>query len=125
MSWFKDAACTSAPLDWFFPRAGGDYRKGKAICATCPVRDDCLAHNLDNFDSKDDFGLWGGTTPSERRVMREGRDMVQRCQCCGHLFTFTRSANGRPMYCSNECRQDTYRERKRKEWRLRNGRWVA
>ncbi len=65
MSWFKDAACTSAPLDWFFPRAGGDYRKGKAICATCPVRDDCLIENIHEVD-----GVFGGTTRKERKHLR-------------------------------------------------------
>ena len=124
MSWFKDAACTSAPLDWFFPGVGGDYRNGKPICESCPVRQECLDYALDTFDVKDDFGLWGGTTPSERRGMRQGRETEKRCRNCGRLFTFVR-AYVQPYYCSDECKQDTYRERKRKEWRLRNGRWVA
>ncbi|MFW5473655.1 WhiB family transcriptional regulator [Knoellia sp. CPCC 206450] len=40
----------------------------KAICRGCPVRVPCLHHAL----AAEDFGVWGGTTASEREVLRSG-----------------------------------------------------
>lgn len=38
----------------------------KAICRGCVVRVQCLRHAL----AVEDFGVWGGTTASEREAMR-------------------------------------------------------
>jgi WhiB family transcriptional regulator, redox-sensing transcriptional regulator len=40
----------------------------KAICAQCPVRAACLEFGMDI-----PFGIFGGHTPEERRVIRERR----------------------------------------------------
>lgn len=37
-------------------------KRAKAVCARCPVRRECLEANL-----HDAWGIWGGTTPLERR----------------------------------------------------------
>jgi WhiB family redox-sensing transcriptional regulator len=39
----------------------------KRICASCPVRANCLASALRAGESA---GIWGGTTPEERRILR-------------------------------------------------------
>mgnify|MGYP003340166877 CR=1 FL=1 len=39
----------------------------------CPVRHDCLEYAL-RFDSDEDYGIFGGTTPSERRLIRRERN---------------------------------------------------
>lgn len=39
-------------------------RAAKAICAGCDVRAQCLAYAL---EAQEDYGVWGGTTPAERR----------------------------------------------------------
>ena len=40
--------------------------QAKAICCTCPVRQRCLDVNL-----HEQYGVWGGTTESERRILRK------------------------------------------------------
>lgn len=40
--------------------------EAKAICSVCPVIDACLRGALER---REPDGIWGGTTPSERRAM--------------------------------------------------------
>ena len=66
----KTPACAGAPTEWFFPahtdRAA--YAKGKECCAACPVRSRCLDYAMANEEPDEPWpGLWGGTTPTERR----------------------------------------------------------
>jgi WhiB family redox-sensing transcriptional regulator len=65
-------ACADVGDGWrmFFPRAGDNARDAKAVCAVCPVRVQCAAYALPLIDL---HGVWGGTTHSERRAIREGR----------------------------------------------------
>ena len=44
-----------------------DEARAKAVCADCPVREACLAYAI---NTGEDFGVWGGTTPDERRALR-------------------------------------------------------
>ena len=44
----------------------------KAICGGCPVRTPCLQHAL----AAEDFGVWGGTTASERAVLRSAQPVA-------------------------------------------------
>ncbi len=37
------------------------------VCNICPIKEACLAYGLE-FE---DYGVWGGTTPSKRREMRK------------------------------------------------------
>lgn len=41
--------------------------EAKALCATCPVWQECLEYAIDN-DVRD--GIWGGRTPVERGIKR-------------------------------------------------------
>lgn len=65
------AACKGAPLDAFFP-VGTDpngYAKAIQYCARCPVAAECLQYAL---DTGSDDGMYGGTTPADRRLIRRG-----------------------------------------------------
>lgn len=63
MSWEDRARCTTYDPELFFaPRARAE-RRAKAVCAGCPVRDECLEFAL---DQRVEFGIWGGTTGRER-----------------------------------------------------------
>ncbi len=74
LSWQTHAACVGQPERWFFPNGGGSaataaYRKGRQVCAHCPVRERCLieAMRMEGWlDAQWRFGLWGGLTPGER-----------------------------------------------------------
>jgi WhiB family redox-sensing transcriptional regulator len=70
--WRQLAACAAPGIDpeWFFPAKGGTARPAKRICARCPVKAPCLAEALATPPAHDD-GVRGGTTPAERRWLRE------------------------------------------------------
>ena len=51
----------------FFPATPQEEAEAVALCATCPVRAQCLEYALRN---KESHGIWGGTTPEERRRIR-------------------------------------------------------
>lgn len=68
--WRKDAACKGKDTNLWFP-ARGDYltaREAKAICATCPVRQECLDDGL-----REKVGIRGGLSEKERQRMRGRR----------------------------------------------------
>lgn len=72
--WWKDAACLSADPDMFFPEKGGSTREAKRVCASCPVRAECLEYALDNDER---YGVWGGLSERERRNLRRApRDLI-------------------------------------------------
>ena len=70
-------SCGTADPDLFFGPAAElvtDYKtrvaKAKAVCAGCPVRDACLAYAL---DTRQEYGIWGGTDEDERRALLRQR----------------------------------------------------
>lgn len=70
--WMADAACIGINPDLFFPERGhpNNNQEAKAICARCPVRDDCLNYALTEHIV---HGIWGGTSEKERRHLRRLR----------------------------------------------------
>ncbi len=66
--WRAIAACRKKPSDWFFPLRQNDpnIAQGKRVCKTCEVREPCLEFALAYRDE----GIWGGTTETERNVIR-------------------------------------------------------
>ncbi|MDJ0386059.1 WhiB family transcriptional regulator [Streptomyces sp. G-G2] len=71
--WQEEAACRGQGSDGFFHPAGerGQERAAreeaaKAVCATCPVREQCLSHALGVGEP---YGVWGGLTEKERTVV--------------------------------------------------------
>lgn len=65
--WLALRACADMPVAVFFPEDSHGVTRAKAICATCPVRLDCLQSAMDNDER---FGIWGGTSEHERRRLR-------------------------------------------------------
>jgi len=82
--WMADAACKDYPPDLFFPAKGGtaveQVEYAKAICASCPVLQDCRDFILvDHPRYEDDYGIYGGWTPEDRhRVRFDARNKRQR-----------------------------------------------
>ena len=67
--WRDHAACLGEDLELFFPeRSQTQAAKAKAICFSCPVREECLEESIHNGER---FGIWGGLDQEERR--REAR----------------------------------------------------
>jgi WhiB family redox-sensing transcriptional regulator len=73
--WIAQGAChglveTIGPRErdrLFFPSRGEPTKRAKAMCADCPVRQECLDHALREGIH---YGIWGGTSERERRTMR-------------------------------------------------------
>ena len=73
--WRADAACRDADVAIFFPATDEEAAPARAICATCPVRVDCLEFAL---ATREDDGVWGGLTETERRRLRRRRQATAR-----------------------------------------------
>lgn len=64
--WIDRVACTPADEHIMFSELASKVAKAKAICASCPVAAQCLEFAInDNIE----FGIFGGTTPAERKVL--------------------------------------------------------
>lgn len=70
LSWMDSSLCSQTDPDLFFPQNQGDIysqRQAKAICAACDVREQCYEYALADPDI---WGVWGGTTYTERVNIR-------------------------------------------------------
>lgn len=73
-TWQLRAACRAPETRLFFPPTRVERRderedrerRAKAICATCPVRRECLEYAL---DIREPHGIWGGLNEVERRQL--------------------------------------------------------
>ncbi|BAV39657.1 WhiB family transcriptional regulator [Mycobacterium ulcerans] len=65
INWVSKALCRATDPDELFVR-GVAQRKAAVICRHCPVMQECGADALDN---KVEFGVWGGMTERQRRVL--------------------------------------------------------
>lgn len=74
MEWRSEGACVGQDPRRWFPESGGGgpaRRQTLQICRTeCPVRAECLNHALDHNEV---YGIWGGTTETQRRTMLSKR----------------------------------------------------
>lgn len=64
--WMVFGACREADADLFFPSTKDQTQAALAICATCPVQQDCLQYAL---DARERFGVWGGRTEKQRKSL--------------------------------------------------------
>jgi WhiB family transcriptional regulator, redox-sensing transcriptional regulator len=65
VAWSSEAACLSVDPEELFVD-GAAQRRAANICRPCPVVAECLADALDN---RIEFGVWGGMTVRQRRVL--------------------------------------------------------
>lgn len=72
--WQERAACRGPQATVFFPPSHFERKdekssregRAKAICASCPVRRDCLDYAL---RIREPHGIWGGLNEVERRQL--------------------------------------------------------
>jgi WhiB family transcriptional regulator, redox-sensing transcriptional regulator len=69
-NWAHLASCRALDPELFFPATANDEDAAKAVCAGCPVRQPCLDHAL---AASEPYGIWGGLTLRERRLLRRAR----------------------------------------------------
>ncbi|MEU2111857.1 WhiB family transcriptional regulator [Streptomyces sp. NPDC019507] len=70
-AWHDDALCAQTDPDAFFPEVGTTSAVAKRVCMGCPVRRECLEHAVTHGEN---VGVWGGTTPNQRKAIRRARD---------------------------------------------------
>ncbi len=73
--WRDRAACRDADPELFFPVSAigpgaRQIAEAKAVCARCPVREQCLDYAVANAL---DHGVFGGATDTERRELTRRR----------------------------------------------------
>ena len=74
--WKWDAACQGMGPDIFYLDQGGPnvnlakLQAAREICGRCPVKSECLRYAVDNCIGT---GIWAGTTPQQRKRLRNGR----------------------------------------------------
>lgn len=102
-NWRKRAACGPEsghdPNLWFPEDRGRGqelYEEPRAICAGCPVREECLAYAI---ETQEPYGMWGGLTPRERNIPEDPEPGETSCVNCGApvVGRFARK------YCSHAC----------------------
>lgn len=67
--WVSEALCAGLPVEVFVPDTSA-FGPAKDICAKCPVRVPCREYAL---DTRQEYGVWGGTDPGERRKILRWR----------------------------------------------------
>lgn len=77
--WMSQAACRGLAPSLFYAEREGEENDtrvnasgAREVCRTCSVRMECL---LMAYSNKEEFGVWGGTTPAERRPSRIERTL--------------------------------------------------
>ena len=71
--WREDAICEGQHLEVFFPTSLAEDRwdKAKEICKKCTVKKQCLKLVINLPEDDDRWGVFGGLSPADRRVMRD------------------------------------------------------
>lgn len=76
--WVELALCREVGTEMFFPPddkpvARDFYANAKSICNKCEVISECLEYGI-----RETYGVWGATTPTERVLLREKRNISKR-----------------------------------------------
>ena len=71
-AFFADANCKNADATLFFAESNSKIARAKAICAECPIKIMCLNWAVRNAEE----GIYGATTPCERKKLRKGAEIV-------------------------------------------------
>ena len=72
--WMALGLCRMYAPATFFPSDGVGVDKARKICATCPVKNECLEHALEH---RIEHGVWGGCSERERRrILKRRRDVA-------------------------------------------------
>src|SRR5689334_22877325 len=93
-AWRTRGACQAVDPETFFPAPSEPADAAVALCRTCDVQGACLAWALEVGDC---HGVWGATTPRERRAMlvawRGDDPDAARAALAGRLRMATASAS--------------------------------
>jgi WhiB family redox-sensing transcriptional regulator len=71
-AFFSDANCKDADPTLFFAESNSKIAQAKEVCASCPIQQMCLDWAMQNAED----GVYGSTTPRERKKLRKGADII-------------------------------------------------
>lgn len=66
-TWRERAICAGEDPNTFFPASGDPGIRARQVCASCPVRADCLKRAI----ADDEWGIWAGLDRDQRRALRQ------------------------------------------------------
>ena len=116
IGWHTKAACKGADTDQFYSVDERHVQACFTICGRCEVATECLIWAL---EAEEQFGIWGGKTPLQRRLLQPTRPVLWRCAQCLRIFENPRGKTNQRNYCTEECaaisRRDWDAERKRQQ----------
>ena len=82
--WMERAACHGMEVEFFYSPIAYEKRAAKRFCEVCPVKQECLDFAV---AQRDEHGVWGGTTPTEREYqgmpLASRADWAFRLRGCG------------------------------------------
>ena len=70
-AWMDNGLCTTGDPERFH-KTLGNAAAAKAVCAACPVTQECLEYALDHRPQL--LGIWAGTSEKTRRALRRERN---------------------------------------------------
>lgn len=70
LEWMSKALCAEVGTEMFFPDFGQTPHHAKKVCSRCDVTNECLQYALSETTI---YGVWGGTTETDRRRMKRNR----------------------------------------------------
>lgn len=71
--WRALGLCAQTDPELFYPEKGQPSAPAKAVCRRCDVASQCLQWALEHEER---FGVWGGTSESERAKLRRARRTI-------------------------------------------------
>ena len=74
LTWRAKAACRDLDTEIFFPDSESEAAPALEVCASCPVRMECLEWAI---ATRQHDGIWGGTTETERKRIRRRRSATK------------------------------------------------
>ena len=69
---FSQAVCRNMDTEIFFSLNAKDISIAKDACLKCPAQQACL----DSALYSEEYGIWGGKTPNERKLIRGNKGIV-------------------------------------------------
>lgn len=122
--WREQAACRDMPKSMFVRESmtRAAQQEAKAVCAGCPVMNECREMALELADSGRvidvPIGVWGGTNEAERRAMLSRRRRAKPAPLSADFVPGTRCRHGsHNAYRQYECRCPVCVEGQQARWR--------
>jgi WhiB family redox-sensing transcriptional regulator len=103
--WEAYALCRDYNGDDWFPVGTGaltdlKYEEVRKVCNRCPVSEQCLQESLERGD---EWGMFGGLTPNERKAMRAPKP-TKTCLVCDEQFEPSRATQSTCTPCQMRSR---------------------